>query len=347
MVAIRSVRCEPDIAHPTCDEVRGYLRKLLGRAEFNASDRNKRFLTYVVEETLGGRADRIKAYNIALAAFDRSEDFDPLIDPIVRIEASRLRRSLEHYYLTAGMLDTIRIDIPKGSYVATFAYRDHAPSEPEQAPKSGAPPSASTVSRPVIAFERRARKFWIPALAVLIALAGDVAVDHAWLYRNHGQAAEQADKLSIAVVTFENTSGDPARAYIARGLTYELVAKLMQVDNVTVFSSDGGLGGGGENQAPAPSDLALFGSVQPAADRIRVTAILADTRTGQFLRSWNFEGELEQLSYANLQSEIAREIVLAIRRLCPEAGLGGSAAKTLTDAAISYDCSHQTYVAAN
>ena len=50
---------------------------------------------------LEGRADRIKAYNIALAAFDRTEDFDPLTDPIVRIEASRLRRSLLRVRLMA------------------------------------------------------------------------------------------------------------------------------------------------------------------------------------------------------------------------------------------------------
>ena len=82
---------------PADEEVRQELSTLLNRAEFLASERNRRFLTYIVEETLQGRAARIKAYSIAIATYDRSDDFDPLTDPIVRIEAIRLRRSLEHY----------------------------------------------------------------------------------------------------------------------------------------------------------------------------------------------------------------------------------------------------------
>ena len=47
-------------------------------------------------------------------------EFDPQVDPIVRVEAGRLRRALEHYYLTAGKNDPVRIEIPKGGYVPTF-----------------------------------------------------------------------------------------------------------------------------------------------------------------------------------------------------------------------------------
>ena len=65
---------------PSDEEVRQELTNLLSRAEFHASERNRSFLSYIVEETLQGRADRIKAYSIAIAAFDRSDDFDPLTD---------------------------------------------------------------------------------------------------------------------------------------------------------------------------------------------------------------------------------------------------------------------------
>ena len=82
--------------------------------------RNRAFLRFIVEETLAGRGDRIKAYTIATSVLGRDEAFDPQSDPIVRIEASRLRRSLERYYLIAGQDDPIRIDIPKGGYVPSF-----------------------------------------------------------------------------------------------------------------------------------------------------------------------------------------------------------------------------------
>ena len=102
------------------EAVREQLSRILGSCAFDASKRNRRFLEYAVEEALAGRADRIKAYNIATTVFGRDASFDPQLDSIVRIEAGRLRRSLERYYLTAGRKDPLRITIPTGSYVPTF-----------------------------------------------------------------------------------------------------------------------------------------------------------------------------------------------------------------------------------
>lgn len=93
------------------------LDRILTSASFDASERNRHFLAYVVAETIAGRGERIKAYSIALAVFGRSESFDPLLDPIVRIEAMRLRRSLDRFYLLEGSLSGQRLSIPKGRYV--------------------------------------------------------------------------------------------------------------------------------------------------------------------------------------------------------------------------------------
>lgn len=100
--------------------IAGQLRRLLSSPAFEASERNRRFLTYAVEEVLAGRAGRIKAYSIATIVFGRDPSFDPQTDAIVRIEAKRLRQALEHYYLTGGRDDPIRISIPKGAYSAQF-----------------------------------------------------------------------------------------------------------------------------------------------------------------------------------------------------------------------------------
>ena len=77
-------------------------------------------MQYVVTETLAGRVDEIKGYTIATRRFGRRDDFDQATDPIVSIQAGKLRRALERYYLVAGTRDPIRIDIPKGTYVPTF-----------------------------------------------------------------------------------------------------------------------------------------------------------------------------------------------------------------------------------
>jgi adenylate cyclase len=102
------------------EEVRVQLKRILDSPEFHAPQRQREFLQFVVAETIAGRAEEIKGYTIATRVFGRKEDFDQAIDPIVSIQASRLRRALERYYLVAGSRDRIRIDIPKGTYVPSF-----------------------------------------------------------------------------------------------------------------------------------------------------------------------------------------------------------------------------------
>ena len=86
----------------SAEAVRAELDRILGSAKFDASERNRRFLTHVVEQALAGQTDRIKAYSIATAVFGRDERFDPQLDSIVRIEAGRLRRALERYGAGGG-----------------------------------------------------------------------------------------------------------------------------------------------------------------------------------------------------------------------------------------------------
>jgi len=102
------------------------LQRVIGSREIITSERKKRFLSFIVQETLAGHAHRIKAYAIAVDVFDRDPSFDPVIDPVVRIEAGRLRRCLEHYYLTKGAADPVRITIPKGGYVPQFILNEEA-----------------------------------------------------------------------------------------------------------------------------------------------------------------------------------------------------------------------------
>ncbi len=104
-------------SHPGHDEVLEEIERILASHDFDASPRSRGFLRYVVEETLAGRQECLTQAAIATKVFDRREDFDPTVDPIVRIQAGRLRRSLERYYLLAGPGDPVRIDLPRGTYV--------------------------------------------------------------------------------------------------------------------------------------------------------------------------------------------------------------------------------------
>ena len=103
------------------EKVSAQLERLLCSTEFKKSKRLRKFLSYVVSQTLAG-ADTIRSYNIAVEVFDKGEGFDPN-DPYVRNIARHARKALKNYYDTAGLGDDIRIDVPAGNYVATFAQR--------------------------------------------------------------------------------------------------------------------------------------------------------------------------------------------------------------------------------
>jgi hypothetical protein len=105
---------------PCEDEIRRALARIVAHPLFARSIKLQSFLTYVVEETLAGRATRLKAYNIATVALGRPESFDPSQDPIVRVEASRLRRALSAYYASEGAQDAVRILMNTGSYQPVF-----------------------------------------------------------------------------------------------------------------------------------------------------------------------------------------------------------------------------------
>lgn len=94
--------------------------KILRDPLFIVSDILKRFLLFIVQETLDGRCNQLKEYTIAVAVLHKPADFKPQHDAIVRIHAGRLRRALHHYYEEAGKTDPIYISVPTGSYVPVF-----------------------------------------------------------------------------------------------------------------------------------------------------------------------------------------------------------------------------------
>ena len=115
---------------PSDDAVREQLTRVLGAPHFSRAHKLAAFLSYVVEETLAGRADRLKAPTIAQAVYERGPEFEPQSDPLVRVEAGRLRGRLGEYYAEAGINDPILIEIPKGAYVPRFSDLSQPPPEP-------------------------------------------------------------------------------------------------------------------------------------------------------------------------------------------------------------------------
>ena len=111
----------PAGAHPIPPEtIRRALDKIVASEAFTRSPRLTKFLRYIVEQTLAGRGSELKEYLLAIEVFNRKNGFDPRIDPIVRVEAGRLRRRLREHYRREGKHEEVRIECAKGSYAVMF-----------------------------------------------------------------------------------------------------------------------------------------------------------------------------------------------------------------------------------
>jgi tetratricopeptide (TPR) repeat protein len=104
----------------SCAEARAEFDRLLADPRFHGTERTRSILRYLAERRFEGQDESVKAYTIAFDILGRTSDFDPTIDPIVRIEMSRLRSALSQYYEAFGEETAVAITLPKGNYVAVF-----------------------------------------------------------------------------------------------------------------------------------------------------------------------------------------------------------------------------------
>ncbi|HET7896725.1 MAG TPA: hypothetical protein VFL47_03630, partial [Flavisolibacter sp.] len=111
---------EKPAAIPLSEQVQQQLQRILQQDEFKRSSVLSKFLDFIVQTKLASKEDEIKEYTIGVKALGRSVDFNPQLDAVVRIHASRLRVMLSQYYQDAGKDDPVKISIPKGTYVPLF-----------------------------------------------------------------------------------------------------------------------------------------------------------------------------------------------------------------------------------
>ncbi|TSD83770.1 hypothetical protein FFK22_036075 [Mycobacterium sp. KBS0706] len=282
-------------AIPDEASIREALAALLNDPSFHASERNHRFLRFVVEETLAGRSDRIKSYTIAVDVFGRGEGFDAATDPIVRIEASRLRTALAAYYDGPGRDSTIRIQLPKGGYVPIF----------EQ---------ISSI-RDAVEPPRRGRSITVGwrALAVVAVLLATVAAGGFWF-----QASPTASREPLLIVDpVAVASDDPLRVQMALGLSQSLVVALTRFQGLrVVYAPD-------EARRQAIDDhlakdggrrslYALDSSLRQEGGSIRFWWRLSDIRRGETVWSDMVDRSVSDGTMIPIEDEIAHGVATRI-----------------------------------
>ncbi len=177
-------------------DVEEALKRTLAAESFANAPSLAAFLAFIVRETLEGRGDRLKAYTIAVGALDRSADFDPNENPLVRVQARRLRAALDRYRLGQGRDAPVHIELPIGSYVPVFTRGDAPPV---------APPAVAAVAPhfpPLRALVAAA----LVGLALLAALLGD-----RWTAANAPQAPAAVTAMPPSPATASREGKDVGR----------------------------------------------------------------------------------------------------------------------------------------
>jgi TolB-like protein len=293
---------------PAPEDVRAELERILASRSFESAGRSSEFLRFVVEQHLAGAADRLKGYTIAIEVFRRPPEFDAQSDPLVRVEAGRLRRRLLEYYAAEGHSDPLRIELPRGGYAPQF--RRATPLESTGTLTPAAPPRGRRWRRRVRAF---AGSLLILLLAALVVMQ----------YRNREpteEAAASADALAlpkgpkILVLPFENLSGDSKIDYVADGVTEEIMLRLSDF-HLFVIASQTTWSYRGADRAPAAigeelgARYVLTGTVRNTSDRVRISARLVHAASGAQLWTAAYDEDLSAATLVDIQEKIAREVV--------------------------------------
>ncbi|MGE0745652.1 MAG: hypothetical protein AB7K86_10405 [Rhodospirillales bacterium] len=330
---------------PAREEISVALNRVLTDSRFRASARRRSFLRYLVEQTLAGEGARLKAYTIATTVFGRGKDFDPQTDPIVRLEAMRLRRDLEQYYLTAGQSEELRFAIPKGSYVPTFARHAADVAVPQPMAEEGefldlAPaPSGAAVAWP------RLHRRLAAALSIVVLIA---ALAGAWSgagFRLGPVAPENAAAARPRVIVTQFTGQDiaPGRGHLARGITEDLLSNLSRFLGLRVVWSDGSgpIPGGPMSKG----DYVLQGSVRQHGDQIRVAVQLLERATTTVVWADHYDHVLVPTDLYAFIDNTARRVAATIgsqHGIIAQLGVAAAQRKA-PESLSSYECVLRAY----
>lgn len=311
--------------------IREHLARILASQTFHSAKAHKRFLQYVVEHALEGTSNEVKEYTLGVDVFQRGSTFDPRLDPIVRVEARKLRNRLAKYYESEGQQDQVRIELPTGSYVPTFRKEGDMPAISEAAktsvgdPAPGALQTADEWDSRIPMKSTPAALIWktigwkkvgwkkIGFMGALILLAAIGIVSGRAIRRDTAPADVSP---SIAVLPFQNL-GDANDESFSDGLAAELIDSLGRVRGLHVVARTSAFQF--RSKTLDIRDIGkklnvrsvLEGSVRKYGNRLRITAELDDTSNGYRVWSNSYERNFEDALF--VQQDISQAIVAALQ----------------------------------
>jgi TolB-like protein len=258
------------------------LKKIFTAPVFAVSEILRRFLSFVVLETIKGHANRIKEYTIGINVLNKPAEFKPQQDAIVRIHAGRLRRALHQYYNLPGKDDPIHITIPKGGYVPLF----------------NAPETVVAEDPP----------------------AGNIEIEDANI--RFGEGGSQRDSISITVLPFGHAENDESSVLFAKNLGEQLSAELVGSQNISViayFQSpqvNGRIADLREVLALTGAQYVITGYVQSEKKCVRITVQLISTATFEQLWSQKYNRYFTKANMLEIQDDIVTQVIGSLTGYC-------------------------------
>lgn len=302
------VPCEDALLTPRNDadngvlneaDIRAALERLLEDKRLHMSERNRRFLRFVTEEKLAGRTERIKSYTVAVDVFGRAPTFDGLTDPIVRIEATRLRAALDAFYHGPGADEDIIIELPKGAYVPRFRRSERrSPDVPPFRAKSTAPAIRTLSNRRAVALTGLVGGYVLCAAILL-------AVWSPWKPPDN-------EMPIVAIEPVQSLSGATGESRFAQGLTQSIVSSLSRVPDTRLVH----LREGRASADPAGDDgkalvYRIESTLRMNEGGLRFWWSMVDARSGRTLWSETIDrpqGEMNSM----IEDEIATRVAVRI-----------------------------------
>ncbi len=298
---------------PTPDEIRTALQNILANPEFTGSDQRRKFLRFVVEESLSGRARDLKGVVIAHEVFRRDDDFDSKSDPVVRLEARRLRRDLDSFYVGPGRAEPVRISIPKGGYVPLFENLHVTPAPAETIdtlePEVEVPPNPAP---------RRTARATLPIKVVQVVL-GIAVLGILWFqWSEHATGTAgvaEVDLPRVAIPPFQALDPSPNTLVLASGLSSELVHYLSQFRGLKLYvpPSDSvaaeRLADLGKDSVPS---YVVHGEVRTEGNRASVLVQLLRIGSDEMVWSDIYDLNLSPGSLIDLHIAVSSEVASAL-----------------------------------
>jgi TolB-like protein/Flp pilus assembly protein TadD len=268
---------------------------------------------------------------IGVEMFNRPVDYDTANDSVVRVKATEVRKKLGLAYIELGPGTDVVIQLPPGSYIPQFHFRQEPP---EIEPNPGSPAETGRES-PMEERERAKLPSAVPPLLngerktyrlrVVVAITCLFAcLGLGWLIMKRlSEAGSVAERHpSILVLPFESLTGDSSQSYIADGITEQLIDELGRLPEVRVISRTSAMGLK-NSRVPLPElakefsvDLAVEGSVMPSADGAKISVRLIDAKTDRRIWGNEFSGKLNELlgSDRGLSQSIANQLTTTTGR---------------------------------